>query len=438
MTHTTVAGTRACNAACETDGRNGTRWLARTLFAAGLALAAAPASALAAGQDAPNLLSYVRVGEGGVQARNLADVAGVSVRKLESGTPLAVHGERAGWLDVEAPGGFRVWVYGQFVKSVTGQEGMVQITGDSVRMRPLPSSGPESMPLRQLFARGEKVRLIGRDQPGKPLAQDWVQVWSPPGARAWVKKSETVALEAGVDGSRLWAQAVTAERGLTDPTAKLGDVREAGAKQPAAATTGKAPAKSAQSAELSALLSDADRLLREERRKEDEGLNPDYAMALAAYQKVLDLAGEGTAEALAIDSRMTLARSYQTAYELKQELERERQERLDAISKREVRMTEAASRTAFEGRFDCRGWLEPRTVTGKNGATEDVWVVRWAGSTIAEVVCFSGRYDLSVFKDYELGIRGHEVRGALAGAIGASARPRQIDVSRIEVLAGRK
>ena len=164
---------------------------APTAPAAPMALAAPAAPAA---QDTGKL-SYARVGTGGATARNLYDQQGLAVLEVPAGTVLAVHGERSGWLDVEVPGGFKVWVFGEYVRAAS-EAGTLQITGDHVRMRPLPSSGAESLPLRQHLSRGDRVRLIRRNNSSLDLRQDWVQIWSPAGARAWVRASETVALGA--------------------------------------------------------------------------------------------------------------------------------------------------------------------------------------------------------------------------------------------------
>ena len=63
-------------------------------------------------------------------------------------------------------------------------------------------------------------------------------------------------------------------------------------------------------------------------------------------------------------------------------------------------------------------------------------MLSWSGKDVAEVVCHSGRYDLSVFKNFEIGINGRTLRGAVEASAGRARAP-QIDVARIEVLGGR-
>jgi hypothetical protein len=369
-------------------------------------------------------LRYVQVGADGAAARNLYDAQGVVVRDLEPGTVLAVHGERSGWLDVEAPGGFQVWVYGEFV-TAANEPGLVRITGNGVRMRPLPSSGPESLPLRQHLYSGNEVRLIKRNDPSLALAKDWVQVWSPPGARAWVRAGETAALPAGAKGVQLWAGAVAAaERTAAEPTA--GDVGVTAAAAPAVATA-------KETAQAGDRLAKADALLTAERQKDEQGSVPNYAVVLAAYDEVLAVVQQGPTADLA-RSRRQLAQSYADAYQIRVDLEAQRAALEAAAVRRAEEREKAGTRSPFEGRFEARGWVVREKIPGQK---EPVWMVRWSGDPVAELLCSTGRYDLSLFEDYEVGIGGRVVRGPVAGSGQTTVRPRRIDVTRIEVISGR-
>ena len=93
------------------------------------------------------------------------------------------------------PGGFPVWVWGEFLEP-TADHGVVKVTASDLRMRPLPSSGVESYPINQRLGRGQKVRMIGRKNEALPMARDWVQISSPPGARASASKWALVVPEA--------------------------------------------------------------------------------------------------------------------------------------------------------------------------------------------------------------------------------------------------
>ncbi len=391
---------------------------ARWMFLAAMAAIAVPAPAEA--QDARAKLRYVVAGEGGARARNLYDAQGVAVLDAPAGTVLAVHGKRAGWLDVEAPGGFQVWVYGEYVRAGK-RAGQVSISGSNVRMRPLPSSGPESLPLRQHLSVGDQLRLIRRNDPARALSEDWVQVWSPPGARAWVREAETTPLPEGADGASSWASAVA-----TAKDRPLGEVGVTPAAAPAAQ-------KARETAAAGSMLAAADALLASERQKDESGGVPNYSVVVAAYEELLAVVKSGPTADLA-QGRIQLARSYADAFEIRAELELQRTALEAAAKGRAAERAAARTRDAYAGRFEARGWLVPRTVDGQR---EPLWMLRWAGNDVAEVVCDSGRYDLSVFSDFELGIRGRVIRGPLVGAEEDTVRPRQIDISRIEVISGR-
>src|SRR5204862_447825 len=73
--------------------------------------------AAATPKERPKYLRYLRVGSNGATARNLGDANGVSIAKLSAGTLVAVYEEHGDWLECEVPGGFEIWVYGQYIKA---------------------------------------------------------------------------------------------------------------------------------------------------------------------------------------------------------------------------------------------------------------------------------------------------------------------------------
>ena len=375
----------------------------------------APAQESPAPEQARKFLRYVKAGASGAKARNLYDDQGLVVLEVPAGTPLAVYGEKGAYLEVEAPGGFEVWVYGEYLEPAS-ESGVHRVKGENVNMRPRPSSGVESLPLAQKLGSGDSVRSIRRNDPAKPLAEDWVAVRTPPGTRAWVRADETVALEPGANGAALWAAAVL--EATQEPPGGAGPA-------------GGAPADSEQTLEA---LKKADEILARERKKDEQGGIPNYAAAAEAYDEVLKLSPKSPAAERASEARK-LAEARGEAYALRRELEERRVAVEGATKQREEQMRKAAERDAFEGRFDARGWLERRQLAGETSPT---WLLRWGGDRSAELVCFSGRYELSIFAGYEIGINGREVRGAIESAPGIVSRPRQIDVSRVEVIAGRR
>ena len=389
----------------------------------GSAPIATPSAPAPRAQETPKFLRYVRAGANGAKVRNIYDAQGVVLLDAAPQALFAVHSERGSWLEVEAPGGFSVWVFGEFVQP-TGTPGVLQISAADVRMRPLPSSGPESLPLRQLLGLGQRVQLKARKDLSKPLGEDWVNVWSPAGTRAWVAASEVEPVPSGTDGPALWATACVEARKA---------VGAAGATE-ASATAPKVEAGKLDSKDVSKALADAERALTAERAKEEQGGKPDYAAPRAAFEAVLALQ-PSAATAELVRGRVELCKGYEEGYALRSELEQQRVALDAALKKRQEDMEKASKRGVFEGRFDARGWLERVDMPGESHA---IYLIRWAGESTAELVCTTGRFDLDDFVDVEIGIVGRELRGVLRGPSAALTRPREIDVARIEVISGRK
>ncbi len=381
-----------------------------------------PTGATAQTQQEKGLVRYVRAGERGARVYNLNDPQAEVLLEVPAETVLAVHAERSGWLDAEAPGGFQVWVWGEFL-APTNEFGVFQVTGSDVRMRPLPSSGIESYPLEQRLSRGQKLRMIERKDETLPLARDWVRLWSPPGARAWIQASETVPLAADQNGAALWGAAATlALEGRKTPKAS------------AATTSGGAQdAALAPAQQVAAALREADELFAAERAKDQKNGTPDYAAVLAGYQAVLELEPKGPTADIAV-SRMSTVSALSEAYSLRKDLIAEREDRQRKLQAARQGMAEAGTRDAFYGRFEERGRLVRRTLPGQD---EPIWVLSWGGGDVAELVCFSGRYDLGVFAEFEVGINGRRLRGPIEATADRPGRPAQVDVARLEVLSGR-
>jgi hypothetical protein len=157
------------------------------LVLAPAAILFAASSFASAAQDAP--LRYVHAKDGGAKLYNLADKTSLEVGSVQGKTLLEVYAERAGYLSVDAPAGFEVWVFGEYVRP-TQLAGTIEVTGDTVLMRPLPKSDPSAYPLEQRLHKGDRVKVVGRADPKKPLDKDWVRIVTPPGTRAWVLASD--------------------------------------------------------------------------------------------------------------------------------------------------------------------------------------------------------------------------------------------------------
>jgi hypothetical protein len=380
---------------------------------------------------------YVRAKSGGAKIYNLADAKGVELESAKAESLLAVYSENAGFLEVEPADGLLVWVSGKYL-ATTDEPGVLKVTGNGINMRPAPSSTSEnSYPLARSLNKSDKVRAESRQHPEKPLAEDWVHVWAPAGTRAWCKKAE-VSDATGSDLATLFtsaqkdahaaaklyvepkaASAALASAPKSEKTTPDANLRAGGGASAAAATPAGAQAQGgAGSASAATELATANQLYEKARTSE----NPDFAAAKASYQKVIDLAPKSSAadsaraglEKIGLHEEIARIKADKAAHEVDRPARRARAEK-------DLREASLGSDPLW-GRFQTRGWLE------KEG---DHWAIRWAGKVTSEVVCTSGRYDLSLFQGFQLGITGALQRGA------GSDGPARFDVRRIEVLDGR-
>lgn len=384
-----------------------------------LVLLAAPAAAgSAAGQDAQR---YVQAGSSGATLYNLPDPKGHVVLEVPAGTPLAVHDTYAGgrYLKVAAPGGVKVWVYGKYVKE-SARQGWVEITGSYINMRPRPTS-QDSYPVGRLDL-GDRLRFIRRDDPSKPLADDWVQVYSTPDTLAYVLAAETAALPAGTDAAKRWEEA----------TAKALAAREQGGAPVLTEASHKTAEGSAGATKLAepAPKGVFEALAVADRRSEEELASdrPDFAAVIAAYEKVLAMGPDAPTRSL-VEQRIETAKAHQEYAQLRRDIEladAERQKKLDEANDKIEEMNRG--RDPHWGRFQTRGWLERIKQDG-----EKVYLVRWGSEYVARVVCNSGRYDLDLLRGFELGVQGTPLSAA---PVGEKSYP-VIDVDRIEVISAR-
>jgi hypothetical protein len=325
----------------------------------------------------------------------------------------------------------QVWVHGSFVKRTT-TPGVVEITANNVRMRPLPSSEEKSFPLPTKLDKGDRVRLIGRNDPQKPVGEDWIHVWSPAGARAYVSAADTAAVNSSEDVRKAWSAAIqTAQASM--PVVELGP-NEAAAKT---AVAGGAGAKAA-SAELAAAKAEPKSAAASEKLAQAEKLftaaktaeSPDYAPSKQAYQAVVAEAPQGEA-ARAAQARLDEIGIREEIQRLKSEKVNHEKDRADRLADAEARLKDVNKRQdPLWGKFQARGWLENTAVAGEPAR----YVLRWSGKDVAEIVCGSGRYDLSKFVGYEVGILGVQQRAGAPAAEGERASPALIDATRVEVI----
>lgn len=402
---------------------NRTKWIgyrALGTCAAGLVLSALASSA----QD---VQSYARA-TAGATVRNFQDKQGKPVLQLEEGQLLQVHSESVGFLEVSAPKGFRVWVFGEFL-APTGSEDILTVRGSGVRMRPLPSSSVDSYPLGTKLSSGDLVQFIERADPETAFEQDWVQVWSTPQARGWVLASQVIQ-ELDVSGAaKEWESKLrTLEHVPFQKPASVTSITPVAAAQDAAATP--APPKIPQEAYRS--LAYGKTLLNNALEKGRAAGQVDFEKPIDAFEIVLKMAPEGTIVSQDAAEKLKEARTHQTLAAVREELRNAeaRQAEMLRIWREEQRMKEL-ERTPHWGRFSGRGWVEEIAM-----GVETHYFLRWGGEIVFELSCMSGRYDLSLFEGYEVGVRATTMRERTMGAEGAGDEPALLDVSKIEVISG--
>lgn len=376
---------------------------------------------------------------------NLPDKASVALSTPPANTLLAVYGERAGFVEVEPATGLQVWVFGQYVKA-TDVPGILEVVGEPVLMRPLPSSDEKSFPLSVRLHRGDRVRALARANPSKAASDDFVQIQAPPGTRAWVATAETAPLAAGEDGRVLWTSAVNAAQAKVPTTdlAALGFTSKpvekvANAQPKNADKIGDGAAKPAAASAPATQSSEAARVTLDQAEKlfADAKLapSPDFTKAKAAYQSVLQQGNKGSAAETA-RMRLDEIAAREEIVRLRADAQEAEGRRKEELAKADARLKDASIESdPLWGRFQARGWLERDPASTK---AQPRFVIRWSGDITAEVVCTSGRYDLDDFDHYEVGINGSLLRSSLPSADGQTTAPKRIDATRIEVISGRR
>jgi hypothetical protein len=353
-------------------------------------------------------LRYGRIAANDASILNLADEKGKVIGRPTKGQLVAVYKETpTGWLEVEIPGGFAVWVFGSYLQP-TAETGLYEVTGSAVNLRPGPSSDLSNdvtnFPLPQRLQAGDKLRMIELQDAKKPLAETWVHVWSPPGVHGCVKSAAVEGLTAAEDGASLWNAALK-----TVPSV------------PAVKATQTHPAEPSEAdkrqSEAQAALEEARAALERERVKE----TPDYDTVEAALNAVVARGGTVALEARA--ELRTLA-TLREASVLRADLEKERARRAqEVLDKQQEVWTKSRDKDPFGGVFAARGVVERRT--SSNGIAR--FYLRFGGDIACELVCSSGRYDLSIFAGTQVGIHGTEI-ASRTGEVPT------FEVGRVEVL----
>lgn len=425
----------------------------RTLGAAVLALGTAQVSQASQNGEA---VQIVRAGPNGAEARNFQDPQGLVVRSVPAGELMRVFGEDVGFYDVEIASGLEVWVYGQFLEEEALQDGttVLRVTTSRVNMRPGPSASTAYMPIRSKLNLGDRVRLIERRDASRPLAEDWVKVVSPRRARAWVRKTETEKVSDQRAAADEWrrseftlaaprrvpvaeeqitipAQGSTGAAVTSRPEVNLPPLSTSGA---GSSGTTQRSTQGLQSAGGAIGSGNPDVALERADRLYDAALAQelgDFGPVVEAYEQVLRIVPAGSTKAELAARRVQEAQVRMNYVDLKRQVAQEQAAATDRHEKiRVAGETRELARTPNWGRFDTRGWVTKGELRG-----EEHYIIEWGGDVVAEIVCTSGRYDLSVFDGFEVGVVGRVVEEARItnGLIGY---PAVVDAKSLEVISG--
>ena len=360
-----------------------------------------------------------------VKGRSFPDRAASVAAELEAGVLLKVMETSPGtrpFHRVQVASGFTAWVHGKYV-TPTGNASVLTINGDRLNMRPMASSGADSMALPDRLMLGTRVEMFSRKDESLPLAKDWVQIWAPTGSTLWVEASET--------NVRL------------DHAAAAGEFAKATRVIPKNATKAKASAKAKNVQKpdpaMTAVKPGAQRALTEADALYDAAMakagadGATWTTVQQAYRKVLTMTGPKTPLALLADRQAERCGLHAELATLGGDMtEREEARRLRIAQLLDEKRTREMARTPDWGRFDGRGWVESVETSGEDTR----WYIWWAGERRVELISGDGRYDLANYVGYQVGIAGAMRRDYSAPTLEFDELLPLLDVRRVEVIAG--
>jgi hypothetical protein len=276
--------------------------------------------------------------------------------------------------------------------------------------------------------------LIERHDASKPLAQDWVKVWSPDTARVWIDVSEVEAVPAGDAAALAAAQTAWVEAARKAPTTREIErqrAKETAAARPSSERAAALPVIASVPTEAVQLAAKADAEFDAASTLADAD-SAVWGEVADLYAQVAELAPAGTATATRALERQRHAEVQREVAGLRESMlaedERRQRELAEILAERE--RTEVG-RTTHMGRYQGRGFLYSRVIGG-----ERRWYLEWKGENVAEVRCSSERYDLATFQGFELGLAATTISPPIAATSLSEALPKVLDIMRIEVLSG--
>ena len=115
------------------------------------------------------------VAEGGALMYGVRSQSSPPIGTLNAGDPVKVINSSDGWSKVNVAKGVKVWIYGRYVY---GQGSTGIVSGNNVRLRSTPSTGPNSVVVGKLM-KGAKVRIL-------EVNDNWKMISPTVGFGVWV------------------------------------------------------------------------------------------------------------------------------------------------------------------------------------------------------------------------------------------------------------
>ncbi len=113
--------------------------------------------------------------EGGALMYGVRSQASPNIGALNAGDPVKVIASSDGWSKVNVTRGVKLWIYGRYV---SGQGSTGTVSGDNVRLRTTPSTGPGSVVVGKLM-NGARVRIL-------EVNKNWKMISPTAGFGVWV------------------------------------------------------------------------------------------------------------------------------------------------------------------------------------------------------------------------------------------------------------
>jgi SH3-like domain-containing protein len=344
--------------------------------------------------QAPDVESWARVRTGGAAVRRYAGEREEAFRTLEAGAVVRVRGSYNGWWRVSVPGGITGWISSSFLKSSDlPSERIVDADRVNFRVRPTTTDNAPLEPDR--LERGERVLLL--EQSG-----GWAKVQAPPRLSAWIDAAQLEPLSDVAAAERSFEQQQNEHL-----QALVAEMQKAERER----------AYLASDAYAEDLLKAVDAQRDAELAKGSSG---DFAAVRAAYEQLARNGVEGKPKSPKLDEKVVErlkafemaiglleVKSFEERTKAEQErIAREREEALAEQERERLRVQAPTPDRVLEN-WQHFGWVrKDGEQTLSSGPVR--YVIQRGDRPKVNLMCESGRYDLSDYVGREIAVRGRQ------------------------------